>query len=257
MSHVMASFATGSARFLMRGDARDLSEHEAPVTSFNLKNLSSRLKPVATSICAEVVWGLAVTDPRPRLLVVDECWTVLSTPAGAESLLTIVKRARKYELGLMTITQDVQDFLAESQGVGPITGHAGLSLLQNSAMKLAFQQDSAALPQVVKALGLNSDVAEFLMGSLRGQGVLIGEHGDCYPLEIVSTPEEQEILLDRSWLTDGSAAAEEVPGQDLVGNPDAALDEEARSKDDLAGDLLRRLAAEREADREADAVLAE
>ena len=248
LSHVLSSFATGSARFLMRGDARDLLEHEVPVTSFNLKNLSSRLKPVATSICAEVVWGLAVTNPRPRLLVVDECWTVLSTPSGAESLLTIVKRARKYQLGLMTITQDVQDFLAENQGAGLITGHAGRSLLQNSAMKLAFQQDPAALPQVTEALGLNSDVSEFLSASLRGQGVLVGERGDCYPLEIVSTPEEREILLDRSWLTDGQATGEDAPGHDLVPNPDAALDEEARNKEGLADDLMRRLAAEREAD---------
>ena len=55
---------------------------EAPVTSFNLKNLPNSLKPVATVVCSEVVWGMAVSRPRPRLLVVDECWTVLATPSG-------------------------------------------------------------------------------------------------------------------------------------------------------------------------------
>ena len=69
----------------------------------------------------------------------DECWTVLATPSGAEALITIVKRARKYQLGLMTITQDA-GLLGGDQSAGLITGHAGRSLLQNSAMKLAFSR---------------------------------------------------------------------------------------------------------------------
>ena len=203
LAHLLSPFATGSSRFLMRGDARDLMVNEAPVTSFNLKNLSGALKPVAISVCAEVVWGLAVTSPRPRLLVVDECWTVLASPSGAEALITIVKRARKYQLGLMTVTQDVQDFLAENSQGGVITGHAGKSLLQNSATKLAFSQDPGALPQVVEALGLDDDVGAFLAGSLRGQGVLIGETGSVYPIEITSTVEERDLVLDDSWRQDG------------------------------------------------------
>ena len=238
LGHLLSTYATGTGRYLMSGDARDLLEHEAPVTSFNLKNLPSRMKPVATSVCAEVVWGLAVTNPRPRILIVDECWTVLATPSGAEALLTIVKRARKYQLGLMTITQDVQDFLAENASAGLITGHAGKSLLQNSALKLAFQQDAAALPQVCEALGLNSDVAGFLAASMRGQGVLVGERGDCYPIEIVSTPEERTVLLDRSWLRDGDSPAEDVMEvEDIVVNES--------SVDELGDMLLRTVNRER------------
>ena len=203
LAQLLSPFATGSSRFLMQGDARDLHDYEAPVTSFNLKNLAGALKPVATSVCSEVVWGLAVTKPRPRLLVVDECWTVLATPSGAEALITIVKRARKYQLGLMTITQDVQDFLAEQQGAGLIQGHAGRSLLQNSATKLAFSQDPAALPEVVDALALNGDVSMFLAGALRGQGVLVDERGKFFPIEIISTEKERELVMDDSWRQDG------------------------------------------------------
>ena len=210
LAHLLARFATGSAQFLMRGDARNLLENEKAVTSFNLKNLAGPLKPVATAICAEVVWGLAVTAPRPRRLVVDECWTVLATPSGAESLITIVKRARKYQLGLLTITQDVQDFLAETQGVGAIVGHAGRSLLQNSATKLALSQDPAALRLVAEALGLSEDVEQFLGGVLRGQGVLVGERGDVYPVEIVSTDLERAMVVDDSWRQDGDAPMDEV-----------------------------------------------
>lgn len=233
LAHLLSPFATGSARFLMRGDARELLHNEKPVTSFNLKNLAGAMKPVATSVCSEVVWGLAVTDPKPRLLVVDECWTVLATPSGAEALITIVKRARKYQLGLMTITQDVQDFLAEQAGVGLITGHAGRSLLQNSATKLAFSQDPAALAPVVEALGLAADVGQFLAGALRGQGVLVGESGDVYPVEIVSTQMERDLVTDDSWRNDG----------DIL--PVVEMDESTRGME-IAELLEMRLQRERE-----------
>lgn len=212
-------------------------ENEAPVTSFNLKNLTAALKPVATSICSEVVWSLAVSSPRPRRLVVDECWTVLATPSGAEALINIVKRARKYQLGLLTITQDVQDFLAENSAAGGVTGHAGRSLLQNSAMKLALSQDPAALPQVVEALGLNPDEGSFLAGCLRGQGLLIDETGSSYPLDIISTPEEAALVTDDSWRQDGSNLL--LPEALLERQPAELADAEL---------LLERLRRERESD---------
>ena len=247
LAQLLSPFATGSSRFLMQESDSDLLSNEAPITTFNLKNLPNRLKPVATSVCAEVVWGLAVTDPRPRILIVDECWTVLSTPSGAEALLTIVKRARKYRLGLITITQDVQDFLAENAAMGAIAGHAGRSLLQNSALKLALQQDQAALGLVVDALGLNGDMADFLEKSLRGQGLLVGEQGDCYPVGIFATPEESELIESRDWLRDG----EDGGLMDL--EPSAGLASEVPSADEVADGAMaarisRLLAAERAAD---------
>ena len=236
LAHLLSPFATGSSRFLMGADSQSLLDNEAPVTSFNLKNLAGPLKPVATSVCSEVVWGLAVTKPRPRILVVDECWTVLATPSGAEALITIVKRARKYQLGLMTITQDVQDFLSENASLGPIAGHAGRSLLQNSATKLALSQDPAALPQVVDALGLSDDVGQFLAGALRGQGVLVNEAGSFFPMEIVSTGAERDLVSDESWRQDGDV----LPGM-LEPDPEVRVDEAAEF-------LHERLQRERELD---------
>ena len=180
LARLLARFSIGSLRYLMSADGVDLAAHEAPVTCFNLKNLSGKLKPIATSVCAEVVWGLSVANKRPRLLIVDECWTVLATPSGAEALITIVKRARKYGLGLMCITQDVQDFLGEHQDGGAVMGHAGRSVIQNSATKLALSQDPAALPAVVDALALGADAAGFLRSALRGQGLFITNEG-CVP----------------------------------------------------------------------------
>lgn len=246
LGHLLSTFATGSARFLMDNSSRGLMQHEAPVTSFNLKHLSGPLKAVAISVCAEVVWGLAVAKPKPRILVVDECWTVLATPSGAEAMITIVKRARKYQLGMISITQDVQDFLAENSGGDAITSHAGRSLLQNSAVKLALSQDQGVLPQVVEALALDGDSANFLASCIRGQGIMVGEAGDAYPIEIVSTDLERELILDPSWRQDGDAALE----------VDAVLKGEGFDEKELLGDQEERLLAELQRRRRETALLA-
>ena len=241
LARLLRRFATGSVRYLMSGDGEDLSQNEAPVTSFNLKSLPRNLKPVAISVCAEVVWGLAVSDQRPRLLIVDECWMVLATPSGAEVLIEIIKRARKFGLNLMTVTQDVQDLLGVHSEGGAVLGHAGRSLLQNSATKLALGQDPAALPALVEALGLNNDCASFLSGTLRGQGILVSEWGN-FPIEVVSTPEERALINDDSWRQDGAV----LEIEDGIDDPEA-----------LASSLRSRVHRERMPDVELEAAAAD
>ena len=256
LAQLLSPYATGSSRHLMQQSSLDLLHNESPVTSFNLKNLNSSLKPVATSVCAEVVWSLSVSSPRPRILIVDECWTVLSTPSGAEALLTIVKRARKYRLGLMAITQDVQDFLSENASLGLVAGHAGRSLLQNSALKVALQQDAAALPLVADALGLGPDMMEFLERALRGQGLLIGERSDCYPFQIVATPQEMELIDNQGWRSDGGGSLDDLEDEEPEPDPEVAsgtpVAERGLAGRDLSERLRRRLVAERELDADLD-----
>ena len=95
-------------------------------------------------VCTETVWAAAAQDPRPRLLVVDEVWSIMQHPEGAAFMVSMAKRARKHRLGLQFITQDVQDLLSEDSSRA-ITGHSGRALLQNAAFKLLLQQDAAAV----------------------------------------------------------------------------------------------------------------
>ena len=202
MADLVERFAIGTVQYLMGGTGAGLFDDEMPVTTFNLRNLATGLKPVATSVCSEVVWGLAISQPRNRILIVDECWTALATPGGAEALLTIAKRARKYKLGLLTITQDVPDFLGEDSSGGAIMGHAGLSLLQNSGSKMALSQDPAALPLVTSSMQLDEGCSMYLKGCMTGQGLLVTDFGN-FPVEVVSTPMERALLNDESWRQDG------------------------------------------------------
>ena len=96
------------------------------VTVFDLHLLEPELRPAAAMVCTETVWAAAAQDPKPRLLVVDEVWSIMQHPEGAAFMVSMAKRARKHRLGLQFITQDVQDLLSEDSS-RTITGHSGRS----------------------------------------------------------------------------------------------------------------------------------
>lgn len=199
LAHLLSQFATGSARFLMDTEPRNILQDNKPVTLFNLENLPETLKPAATAICAQTVWGLAISTPRPRRLVVDDSWIMLAPPHGPEYFNTILKRARKYQLGILTATQHVQNFLSETpKGVNPSVTYPGHSILQNSATKMALSQDPAALEPLAEALGLNKEIQQFLTGPLTNQGVMVDDQGTMYPVEILSTPLERQMMTPDS-----------------------------------------------------------
>lgn len=213
LAPLLERFVTGSVQYLMAGSGHGMFEREAPVTTFNLRHLNDDLKPVATLVCSEAVWGLAVSQPRHRVLVVDECWTVLKTQTGAAALLEIVRRARKYLLAMTCITQDIQDFLGEDPNAGSVMGHAGITLLNNSDTKFVLSQSLTTLPLVGEALGLDPGSVQYLKGVARGQGLLVSERGN-FQIQVVSTPEERLLINDDGWRTqgdtddDGDAVAE-------------------------------------------------
>ena len=151
IAHLLRPFATGSLRHLLSDEGDDLLTHEALVTVFDLHLLEPELRPAAAMVCTETVWAAAAQDPRPRLLVVDEVWSIMQHPEGAAFMVSMAKRARKHRLGLQFITQDVQDLLSEDSS-RTITGHSGRALLQNAAFKLLLQQDAAAVATVGRSL---------------------------------------------------------------------------------------------------------
>ena len=113
LARLLRPFATGSLRHLLSDEGDDLLGNEALVTVFDLHLLEPELRPAAAMVCTETVWASAAQDPKPRLLVVDEVWSIMQHPEGAAFMVSMAKRARKHRLGLQFITQDVQDLLSE------------------------------------------------------------------------------------------------------------------------------------------------
>ena len=192
LSRLLRPFATGSLRNLLSDEGDDLLGNEALVTVFDLRLLEPELRPAAAMVCTETVWAAAAQDPKPRLLVVDEVWSIMQHPEGAAFMVSMAKRARKHRLGLQFITQDVQDLLSEDTS-RTITGHSGRALLQNAAFKLVLQQDAAAIGTVGDAFDLPEDLQRWLLSCPRGDGLLLSK-GHRFPVRIEATPEETAVI---------------------------------------------------------------
>ena len=192
IAHLLRPFATGSLRNLLSDEGDDLLGNEALVTVFDLHLLEPELRPAAAMVCTETVWAAAAQDPKPRLLVVDEVWSIMQHPEGAAFMVSMAKRARKHRLGLQFITQDVQDLLSEDSS-RTITGHSGRALLQNAAFKLLLQQDAAAISTVGDAFDLPEDLQRWLLSCPRGDGLLLSK-GHRFPIRIEATPEETAVI---------------------------------------------------------------
>ena len=192
LAKLLRPFATGSLRNLLSDEGDDLLGKEALVTVFDLRLLEPELRPAAAMVCTETVWAAAAQDPKPRLLVVDEVWSIMQHPEGAAFMVSMAKRARKHRLGLQFITQDVQDLLSEDSS-RTITGHSGRALLQNAAFKLLLQQDAAAIGTVGDAFDLPEDLQRWLLSCPRGDGLLLSK-GHRFPVRIEATPEETAVI---------------------------------------------------------------
>jgi conjugal transfer ATP-binding protein TraC len=168
---------------------------------FNLQRLEAELRPVATHMIASFVWNQVRRQRRPRMLVVDEAWSLVQHPAGAAFLAGLARRARKYYLGLVTVTQDVGDFLSREEG---------RTVLGNAAIKLLMKQDSTTIEPVVAAFRLSAEERQLLLGAGKGEGLLFAR-GTRVALRVEASPKEHKIATTAPRELAAMAAAGGAP----------------------------------------------
>src|SRR3990167_4905041 len=115
---------------------------------FNIRDLEDELRPVAMYIVLNYIWNITKADKKKRLLVVDEAWQLLQFEDSANFLFSLAKRARKYNLGLTTITQDVEDFMASRMG---------RAIVANASMQLLLKQSPTAVDVLADVFKLTSE----------------------------------------------------------------------------------------------------
>ena len=201
LAQMLEIYSIGSQRFLLSDSKVDLrAQNESPMSVYDMHSLPPEMRPLVSMMCAESVWAQAMYNRRKRLMVVDEVWTILMNPVGAEFLLNMSKRARKHMLGLVTITQDAQDMLTTDDSKG-IVGNAGRALIQNSVTKMLLRQDPAVVEAVQSAMNIPWTEARELSSMSRGTGMLISTQSNKgaqlnihIPIQIQATPEETDII---------------------------------------------------------------
>jgi conjugal transfer ATP-binding protein TraC len=157
---------------------------DAPFTVFNIQALEAELRAAAIHLITTFIWNQVRRVQKPRLLVVDEAWSLLQHEAGGAFLASLARRARKYHLGLVCISQDVADFLGCEHG---------RTVLANAAVKLLLKQDGSAIGPVAEVLQLSRRERQFLLGAAKGEGLLCA-HGARVPLTVEASEREYRLV---------------------------------------------------------------
>jgi conjugal transfer ATP-binding protein TraC len=131
---------------------------------FSIRDLEDELRPIAMYIILNFIWNLVRAELKKRIMVIDEAWWMMKYPDSASFLFGLAKRARKYYLGISTITQDVEDFL---------NSPFGRPIITNSSLQLLLKQAPATIDQTAKAFNLTDIEKNYLLEADIGQGLFV------------------------------------------------------------------------------------
>lgn len=155
-----------------------------PFTVFGIRDLEENLRPVAMYIVLDYIWNRVRKDKKRRVLIVDEAWYLIKQKDSGAYLHSFAKRARKYQLGLTTITQDVEDFLSTSEGKAIIT---------NSSLQIILKQSTAAVEKIAETFYLTGGEKHFLLSTGVGEGLFFAGHSHV-GFKVIASEEEKGII---------------------------------------------------------------
>jgi hypothetical protein len=167
---------------------------------FSIRDLEDALRPIAMYIILNYIWNRVRSKLKRRILVIDEAWTMMQHDDSAKFMFGLVKRARKYYLGITTITQDVEDFIKSPYGKPVVT---------NSSMQLLLKQAPAAIDILGKVFNLTEGEKYMLLNSGVGQGLFFAglKHVaiqviGSYTEDKIVTTNPEELLKSKAGSTD-------------------------------------------------------
>ena len=151
---------------------------------FNIRDLEDELRPTAMYIILNHIWNITRTDQRKRMLIVDEAWQLMKYDDSANFLFSLAKRARKYQLGLTTITQDVEDFVGSKMG---------RAIVSNSSMQLLLKQSASAVDVLAQVFKLTDEEQKRLANFPVGQGLFFAGQNHVH-IQIQASDTEYNLI---------------------------------------------------------------
>ncbi len=168
---------------------------------FSLRDMEDELKPVAMYIVTHYIWNSVRRELKKRLLVIDEAWWMMKSEDTASFLTGLVKRGRKYYLGVATITQDVGDFLKSPYG---------LPIITNSSIQVLLKQSPTNIDNLQKTFNLTDEEKFLLLESDVGEGIFFAGLKHVAIKIIASYTEDQIITSDPSQVLAQKQAKREL-----------------------------------------------
>jgi conjugal transfer ATP-binding protein TraC len=179
-----------------------------PMVVFNIRDLEDELRPVAMYIVLNHIWNRTKVDKKRRMLVVDEAWQLMKYEDSANFLFSLAKRARKYNLGITTITQDVEDFMASRMG---------RAIVANASMQILLKQSPTAVDVLADVFKLTSEEKKRLSQFPVGQGLFFAGQNHVH-IQVIASPTENELIV-----TTPAPAQQPVPVYEPPQAPPAAV----------------------------------
>ncbi|MCH7492672.1 ATP-binding protein [Patescibacteria group bacterium] len=167
---------------------------------FSVRDLEDELKPIGISLIISYIWNTVRSELKKRIMVIDEAWWLMQQEDSAKFIFALVKRCRKYYLGVTTITQDVNDFLRSPYGQAIVT---------NSSIQLLMKQSPAAIDLISKTFLLTEGEKYLLLECGVGEGIFFAGTKHAAIKVVASYTEDQIITSDPRQLLEIEAAKKE------------------------------------------------
>ncbi|OGL74002.1 conjugal transfer protein TraC [Candidatus Uhrbacteria bacterium RIFCSPHIGHO2_12_FULL_57_11] len=177
---------------------------------FSVRDLEDELRPLAIYAIVNFIWNVVRSERKKRILIIDEAWWLMQHEDSAKFIFALVKRCRKYYLGVTTITQDVNDFLRSPYGQAIVT---------NSSLQLLMKQSPASIDLVQKTFNLTQGEKYLLLESGVGEGILFAGAKHAAIKVVASYTEDQIITTDPRQLLEIEQAKKEFQEQMEEGAP--------------------------------------
>ncbi len=151
---------------------------------YSVRDLEDELRPMAIYNIINYIWNVVRSEVKKRILVIDEAWWLMQNEDSAKFVHALVKRCRKYYLGVTTITQDVNDFLLSEYGN---------AILTNSALKILMRQADSAIDLVQKTFNLTEGEKYLLLEAGLGEGIFFAGNRHA-AIQVVASPLEDQLI---------------------------------------------------------------
>lgn len=182
MSLKLERFLVGSASGIF--DKRTNIDISNRFTVFSIRDLSEELRPLAMYLMLDFIWTKIKRERKRRILAIDEAWILMKYPDSALFINSVAKRARKYYLGLTTISQDVNDFLSTDYGRAIVT---------NSSIQVLFKQSPVAIDTLAMTFNLSDGEKVYLQNVPPGNGLFFAGNNHV-SIDVKASPAEHSIV---------------------------------------------------------------
>lgn len=160
---------------------------------FDIKDMPEGLRQAMMLIIANFVSNQVKSQPEKRLLIIDEGWMLLEHDDSARFIAGLVRRARKYYLGVSIISQQANDFL---------NSNYGRAIASQSALRILMRQDSTTIKNVVSEFNLSEYEKNYLLSTERGECLMIVDQNHVAVKVVASSDEHPLITTDPSEVYD-------------------------------------------------------